>query len=81
MQTDKYTEQINNKVLLYSTGNYIQYPVINHNGKEFEKECRFPWWLHGKESACQCRRQGSIPGPGRSHLQLNLCTTTTEPVL
>ena len=23
----------------YSTGNYIQYPVINHNGKEYEKEC------------------------------------------
>ena len=30
---------INNKVLLYSTGNYIQYPVINCNGKEYEKEC------------------------------------------
>ena len=29
---------IHNKVLLYSTGNYIQYPVINHNGKEYEKE-------------------------------------------
>ena len=28
-----------NKVLLYSTGNYIQYPAINHNGKEYEKEC------------------------------------------
>ena len=28
-----YIGQINNKVLLYSTGNYIQYPVINHNGK------------------------------------------------
>ena len=27
-----YIEWINNKVLLYSTGNYIQYPVINHNG-------------------------------------------------
>ena len=26
---------INNKVLLYSTGNYIQYPVINNNGKEY----------------------------------------------
>ena len=26
------------KVLLYSTGNYIQYPVINHNGKEHEKK-------------------------------------------
>ena len=26
-----------NKVLLYSTGNYIQYPMINQNGKEYEK--------------------------------------------
>ena len=24
-----------NKVLLYSPGNYIQYPVINHNGKGY----------------------------------------------
>ena len=24
---------INNKVLLYSAGNYIQYAKINHNGK------------------------------------------------
>ena len=32
-----YTEWINNKVLLYCTGNYIQYPKINHNGKEYEK--------------------------------------------
>ena len=23
---------------VYSTGNYIQYPMINHNGKEYEKE-------------------------------------------
>ena len=28
-------EWINNKILLYSTGNYIEYPVINHNGKEY----------------------------------------------
>ena len=33
-----YTEWMNNKVLLHSTGNYIQYLVINHNGKEYEKE-------------------------------------------
>ena len=33
-----YNEWINNKVLLQSTGNYIQYPVINHHGKEYEKE-------------------------------------------
>ena len=30
-------EWINNKVLLSSTGNYIQYPRINHNGKEYHK--------------------------------------------
>ena len=34
-----YREWINSKVLLHSTGNYIQYPVISHNGKEYEKEC------------------------------------------
>ena len=28
-----YIEWINNRVLLYSTGNYIQYPIIKHNGK------------------------------------------------
>ena len=33
-----YIEWMDNKVLLYSKGNYIQYPVINHNGKEYEKE-------------------------------------------
>ena len=32
-----YVGWINNKVLRYSTGNY-QYPLINHNGKEYEKE-------------------------------------------
>ena len=29
-----------NNVPMYSTGNYIQYPEINHNGKEFAKECK-----------------------------------------
>ena len=28
-------EWINNKILMYSKGNYIQYPLINHNGKEY----------------------------------------------
>ena len=40
-----YIEWIN-KVLLCSTGNYIQYPVINHNGKEYEKECIYMYnWV------------------------------------
>ena len=30
-----YIEWINRTVLLYSTGNYIQYPVTDHNGKDY----------------------------------------------
>ena len=30
-----HSEKINNKVLLYSTGNYIQCPGIDHDGKEY----------------------------------------------
>ena len=36
-------EWINNKVLLHGTGHYIQYPVINHNGKEHKKEYIYIW--------------------------------------
>ena len=32
-----YVGWINNKVLLYSRGNYIQYPVVNRNEKEYLK--------------------------------------------
>ena len=42
-----YIGWINNKVLLHSTGNYIQYPGINHNGKEYEKE-----YMYITESLC-----------------------------
>ena len=34
-----YVEWINNRVLLYTIENYIQYPVISHNEKECEKLC------------------------------------------
>ena len=73
-----YIEQINNKVLLYSTGNYIQHPVINHNGKEFEKECRFPQWLCGKESAGQCRRHRFNPWSRKIPLATKPVATTAE---
>ena len=33
-----YIGWINNKVLLYRPGKSLQYPVVNHNGKEYEKE-------------------------------------------
>jgi len=31
-------EWMNNEDLLYRTGNYIKYPLINQSGKEYEKE-------------------------------------------
>ena len=33
----KHIEWMNNRVLFYSTGSYIQYPVINHMEKNMEK--------------------------------------------
>ena len=35
--TNYYIKRINNKFLYYSTGNYIQYPMISHKGKGYEK--------------------------------------------
>ena len=37
-----------NKVLLYSTEKYIQYPVINHDGKEHEKEYMYHFAVQQK---------------------------------
>ena len=42
-----------------------------------------PWWLSGKESACQCRRHGFNPSSRKiphATEQLSPCSTTTEPV-
>ena len=33
-----YREWLDNKVPLFGTGSHVQYSVINHNGKEYEKE-------------------------------------------
>ena len=38
-----YIGWINNKVLLYSTGDCIQYPIINHNGKKVSVSSGLPW--------------------------------------
>ena len=32
------------QVLLFSTGNYIQFPKINHYGKEYEKEFMYMYY-------------------------------------
>ena len=38
---------ITNKVLLYSTGSYLQYLIITYNGKESEEE-----YIYISESLC-----------------------------
>ena len=36
-----HTEWINNRILLYSKENHVQYPTMNHNGKNTKKECMY----------------------------------------
>ena len=50
-------KQMNNQVLLYSTGHYIQHLVTNHSGKEYEKENTHTHthkykYTHTSESLC-----------------------------
>ena len=42
--------------------------MINHSGREYEKEsvCGFPRGSEGEASACNVGNLGSIPGWGRS---------------
>ena len=43
---------------------------------------KFPWWLSGKESACQCRRPEFDPRSGKiPHVaeQLSPCPRAEEP--
>ena len=48
-----YIKQVNNKDLLYSTGNYTQYLVITYNGKESEKEYTYIYtYICITESLC-----------------------------
>ena len=54
-----YIEWINNKVLLFSTGNYIQYPVTNHNGKEYKKECMHTYRSEERRVGKECRSRWS----------------------
>ena len=63
-------EWINNKVLPYSTENYIQYPMINHNGNSIlKKNIKSP--IDGKESTYNAGDPSSIPWSGRSPGQRN----------
>ena len=63
-------EILNDKVLLYSTGNYIHYPVICHIGKEYEKECSVQFISVAQSCLALCDSMDcSTPGfPVHHHL-------------
>ena len=62
---------INNEGLLYSTRNYIQYHVLNHNGKEYEtknkKEGKTVPFTH----PCMTEGKRSCPTVNTSHCKHN----------
>lgn len=35
----KYKNKMNSRIIIYSTGKHLQYPVTNHSGKKYKKEC------------------------------------------
>ena len=61
-----YLKSISSKVLLYSTGNYIKHPAINHNGKKFLK--RHPFHLYRLEAISGAKTKSvNKRGPRRSN--------------
>ena len=56
--------------------------IFMHNGI-IERLLGLPWWLSGKEFACQCRRHGFNLWSGKiphAEGQLSPCATNIEPV-
>ena len=45
-------EWIGNEVLLYSIGNYIQSPGIDHDGKEYKKRIYIYIYVYVSDSLC-----------------------------
>ena len=71
-----YIGWVKHKVLMYSTGNYILYPVINHMENSMKSVCvcvcimhisirSFPSDSSSKESTCQCKRCRFNPWVGK----------------
>ena len=78
------------KIKSLSITDVCHFLCAKHSAKHFAwkfslcKTYRLPWWLHGKESTCQCRRRRFDPWVGKiphAAEQLSLCAATTEPVL
>ena len=68
-------KKVSNKVLLYSTENYTQYPVITYNGKESKKEYIGNFLAVQGLGLCYLAtdNKGSIPGWGTKIPQVVQC--------
>ena len=84
-----YTGWINNKVLLYTTGNSIQYPVINHKislhtlwkWKSLSRVQLFatPWTIYSPWNSPGFRTQGLNPGIEPKSPALQVDSLPAEP--
>ena len=57
---------MDNKILLYTTGNYVQYPVTNHHGKEYEKDYIYIYistYTDTHVYVCVCSVMSNFLGP------------------
>ena len=64
--------------------NYYYYYYKKEKRKNERSNWELPWWLSGKESACQCRAPGFDPWFGKippAAEQERPHTTATEPAL
>ena len=53
-------------IILWVTWNSDEHKVVCCNYSPYHSQGGFPWWLNSKESICNARYTGSIPGLGRS---------------
>jgi len=77
-QTQMYMYQTSTENVWVSGGRMYARPILK--GETAGR----PWWLSGKETTCQCRRQEFDPWSGKiPHAagKLDPYTTATEPVL
>ena len=61
-------EWTNNKVLMYSTGNHIQYPATNYNGKEDKKNA----CMYITESLCCVAEIGTTVSIKQTSIKKNM---------
>ena len=77
-------KKIREKIQIHKIRHWKQVTVHNAGKRKKKKRSGLLWWLNGKDSACECRRNRFSPSSKkipRAMEQLSLFTRTIEPVL